>query len=133
MQIAPNVQLVANIDPWILVSLAFTAGYLWLAWTARISKQHAERLIAHLEFVGFIIIGYSVAGTGVLVGDSPLQAQIFKPWPGFVMIFVAYQLKLVVQSNRLNNNTPSLSKSLVVSGQNALSRIRTAFQKRKHE
>ncbi len=129
MQLTPDISLSINLPGFVLLFLGYCV--FWLLITKNFfQKQQAERWVIHLEYIGTLIIGLSVAGTGITVGDFPLQAQLFHPWPGLVLILIAYQLKLGIQNNHLNGSTPTLGKRFVDTYHSILNRLK-AIRKRK--
>ena len=128
MNLTPDVAF--SINPWLFAAyFLLIFGCIGLIRRKLISKQHAEKLIIHLEYTGTILIGLSVIGTGVKVGSFSVLVQLFPPWPGILLIGIAYQFKLAVQNNRLSNETPQISVYFRGVWHRVLDRFKWIFQK----
>lgn len=82
-----------------------------------ISERQAESLVIHFDHIGTLIIGASlISSTGITLGGLPMQAQLFNPWPGVLLISLAFSIKLALHHGELNHETSLLKKSDQKSG-----------------
>lgn len=113
LKLSENLSIDPN--PWLLAIVVGTFIGCWLIiLSQKISKQRAEELVIHLEYLGTIIIGISImTASSISVGNFHLLAQSFNPWLGVLFIGIAYQLKIAMHKNLIDSKMSFLRNAKV--------------------